>query len=167
MIKRIWLLCAVIILLPLSGFRHPAEWTIFTSTMGHYAISFPGFPTEKADIEHDIHILSYAPSDTEVYILAWTDMRKYYPANKTITELLEEGRDGAIESMKATNLQTLNVVTGESPYIEFTFRTPHIAGKERIYIVNKFQYSVMALADPNTGLTPGLEKFLTTFIYLP
>ena len=167
MIKRVWLLCVVSISLLLVSFKTTDEWLIITSTMGHYAISFPGYPTEKTRGNNDVHILSYSPTDSEVLILAWTDMHKYYPANKKISELLEDAMDGAITSMDATDVKTTNLVLNANPYIEFTFNTPHITGKERIYIINKFQYSVMALGAPASGITQGMEHFLTTFIYLP
>ena len=69
--------------------------------------------------------------------------------------MLEDSRDGAVGSMKADTLATTAIqTTGSTPYIEFTFRSAEFKGKDRIYIINKHQYSLVTIFSLKVGIPP-------------
>ncbi len=174
MMKRFLLLPIIILTAALVSFSYADNWTIYTSDMGHYAISFPGNPLERSEFDTTednvpfaVHFLSYSQADTQVYILGWINVAKFYPVGKNITEILQDYKNEAAQSMNAYEVVVLNTNTGRYPYIEFTFKTNNFIGKDRIYVVNKYKYSVIALGPPATGITPDMDKFVTSFLYLP
>ena len=65
--------------------------------------------------------------------------------------------------MKATKVTTLETKLGDTPYIEFTFSTDEFTGKDRIYVINKYQYSVITIFTLKNGLPPTADKFINTF----
>jgi len=157
-------------LLSIVGFQSGNEWKAYSTLDGHFSISFPGNPEESsqdektdAGIPFKIHFATYSPSDNEVYMVGWIDMRNFYPESKTIKEILESSRDGATESMKATNVTTLATVLTGNPYIEFTFEADQAIGKDRIYLINKFQYSIITIFSKETGIRPNADKFIMSF----
>ena len=93
----------------------------------------------------------------------WIDMNSFYPDGKAIKEMLENSRDGAIASMKATSVTTLATVVSENPYIEFTFETDDLVGKDRIYLINKIQYSLITIFSKGVGVKPSADKFIMSF----
>jgi hypothetical protein len=94
-------------------------------------------------------------------------MSAFYPKGKDITQILNENMDDATKSMNAKNVTILNTNTTGSPYIEFAFSSDNSIGKERIYIINKFKYSILTLGSKNTGVTPSMDKFILSFQHLP
>jgi hypothetical protein len=163
-------LALFISLLSLFAFQSDKEWQTYSSTDGHFSIKFPGKPEESAQdgttntgYQFKVHIASYSPSDNEVYMAGWIDLHGFYPDEKTIKQILEDSRDGAIASMKATNVTTLSTVVSENPYIEFRFEADNIVGKDRIYIINKFQYSLITIFSKQLGLKPSADEFILSY----
>lgn len=170
--KQLFLILLVVTTL-LVSFRYAENWVNYVSHDGHFSINFPGKPEESAEdsytadsVSFKIHYATYSPSDDEVYMVGWINMAKFYPEGKTIKQMLEESRDGAAESMKATEVKTLVTNTGDQPYIEFTFKTGNFIGKDRIYIINKFQYSVITILSGSKGFSPVSDKFTTSFKHI-
>ena len=169
--KHFLLNLAVIIgLLFIVGFQTDKEWLTYSSTEGHFSIKFPGSPEESTDDQKTeagnqfkIHYATFSPSDDEVYMAGWIDMTSFYPEEKSIEQMLEDSRDGATGSMKATNVKTLAIVESGNPYIEFTFETDDFTGKDRIYLINKFQYSIITIFSKKSGIKPTADKFITSF----
>jgi hypothetical protein len=160
----------LIVITGLLGFRAAENWTKYKSAEGRFSIDFPGKPEESTqDDKSDdgtpfkIHFTSYSPNDDEVYMCGWIDMTSFYPKDKELKVMLEDSRDGATGSMKATNVKTLTTYLGDNPYIEFTFEADKLVGKDRIYIINKFQYSVITIFSDKTGIRPGADKFIASF----
>jgi len=157
----------------LVSFNYADSWVNYVSHEGHFSITFPGKPQESAEdnftadsVAFKIHYASYSPTDNEVYMVGWLDMAKFYPEGKTIKQMLEDSRDGAAESMKATDVKTLATNLGTQPYVEFTFKTGEFMGKDRIYIINKFQYSVVTIFSNTAGISAKADKFITSFKHL-
>lgn len=171
--KKLLLLPAAIIAVFLVSFRYAGNWTKYTSIEGHFSINFPGQPTESAEDDTSdtkkqftIHFATYFPNDSEGYMTDWIDMRKIYPEKKTIKQILEDSRDGAVQSINATFVTTTATYLGKDPYIEFSFTSKEFAGKGRIYVINKFQYSIITLFSLNVGISPDADKFIKSFKHL-
>ena len=161
-------------LLSFFGFQSDGNWKTYSSSEGHYTIQFPGNPEEsvqnsKTDAGDSltVHIASYSVSDNEVFMSSWTDMHSIYPKDKTIQQMLEDSRDGTTSSLNATNVTTLKTNLEENPYIEFTFGTDDFVGKDRIYLINKIQYSIITIFSKATGIKPDADKFIQSFKRIP
>ena len=157
----------------LFGFTSPATWTKYVSKQGHFTIEFPGHPTENNVIDTadkkkpvTIHYVTYFPTDTEGYMADWIDISKKYPKEKTLKQILEESRDGALQSIKATFSATTATYLGKDPYIEFSFTSNEFAGKGRIYVINMFQYSIITLFPITSGISADADKFIKSFKHL-
>ncbi len=154
----------------LFSFTPANQWELYTSAEGHFSITFPGKPEESVqddrtedNVIFKIHLATVAPSDDEVYMTGWIDMRSFYPKDKAIKQMLEDSRDGATASMRATKVTTLATDLGDKPYIEFTFETEEFTGKDRIYVINKFQYSIITIFSLKKGILPSADKFISSF----
>ena len=152
------------------SFMPVSAWVKYTSKAGHFSVSFPDKPqeTEQEDKNPDgtparIHVVTYARSNEEVYIATWFNLGSFYPKDKTMKQMLEESRDGAMNSMKEKKVTTTTTFLGKNPYIEYTFTGDEFIGKERVYLVNKMQYSVIAIYSLKAGLSKDADKFLTSF----
>jgi hypothetical protein len=164
---------AIIVILFLVGFKYSDNWITYKSNAGHYSISFPGDPKESDDKDttdegkpFDIHFATYAPNDDEVYMAGWIDMRTFYPENKSMKKLLEDSRDGAAGSMKTTKVTTLKTNLEGNPFIEFSFSTKDFTGKDRIYVINKFQYSIITIFSLKSGIPKTADKFIQSFKHI-
>src|ERR1017187_7360643 len=93
----------------------------------------------------------------------WIDMTTFFPKDANLKQMLENSRDGAAGSMKATKVTTLSTNLGENPYIEFTFTADDFTGKDRIYLINKFQYSIITIFSLKSGIPATADKFITSF----
>lgn len=161
-------LLAVVVIL--SGFKPGMAWVKYSSVPGHFSIEFPGKPEESSDDDKTdegksfkVHFASYSPTDDEVFMAGWIDMREFYPEDKDMKQMLEDSRDGATGSMKATDVKTITTHLGNNPYIEFTFKTDQFVGKDRIYVINKFQYSLITIFSKKKGISPNADKFIGSF----
>ena len=168
--KNYLILAALLLSGSLFSFKVPDAWQKYSSAEGHFVIEFPGKPEESTqDDKSDdgtpfkIHFASFSPNDDEVYMAGWIDMTTFYPKGKEIKQMLEDSRDGAAGSMKATSVVTLATNLGENPYIEFAFVADKLTGKDRIYLINKFQYSIITIFAEKTGITPAADKFINSF----
>ena len=168
--KKFLLMPALAITTVCSSFTPASEWEKYTSSEGHFSIAFPGKPEESTqDDETDentfykIHLASYAPSENEAYITGWADMTTIFPKNKTVKQFLEDCRDNATRSMRALQVTTTATELGDKPYIEFTFASDEATGKDRIYVINKFQYSIITIFALKTGILPSADKFISSF----
>ncbi|NVO20957.1 MAG: hypothetical protein HXX13_14750 [Bacteroidetes bacterium] len=157
-------------ILSFSAFKPVGDWKLFTSKEGGFSIEFPGQPeisvqqdTSEAGVPFLINFASFEASDNEVYMAGWIDMKNIYPEGKTLQQILEDSRDGATTSMNATEVKTLATVTTGDPYIEFTFVSSNFVGKDRIYIINKVQYSIISIFTSETGIKPSADKFIGSF----
>ncbi len=157
----------------LLNFSCPDSWFKYTTTQGHCAISFPGKPEESTDTSRSdngtpfqIHLATYAPNDNDVYMLGWINMNGFYPEDITMQKILENSRDGATNSLGATDVKTIKTNLGNEPYIEFSFEGKDFVGKDRIYVINKFQYSVITLFAKRTIIPQDADKFITSFKYI-
>ncbi len=170
--KRLVLIpAALLLLVAISSFRFADSWMKYSSSEGHYSISFPGKPEESTqDDKTDdgtpfkIHFASFSPTDDEVYMAGWIDMTNFYPKDKDLKTVLEDSRDGAAGSMKAKVTSTTTNLNN-NPYIEFTFETESFVGKDRIYVINKFQYSIITIFSTKTGISAKADKFIGSFTY--
>jgi hypothetical protein len=153
-----------------SSFRNAEKWVNYVSTTGHFSIEFPGTPTESTEEDTSdtrqtfvIHFATFFPNDTEGYMTDWIDMSKLYPEKKTIKQILEDSRDGALRSINATFVKTTAIMLGKEPFIEFSFTNKEFAGKGRIYVMNKFQYSIITLFSLNAGISADGDRFIHSF----
>ena len=158
----------------LCSFAPKSEFTKYISKEGRFSINFMGKPEESAQMEESadgipfkVHFVQYTPDDYHVYMVGWTDMKDIFPKNVSIQKILENSRDGATASMKAKKVNTLKTHLGENPYIEFTFESDDFMGKDRIYLVNKIQYSVITLFKKADKLPRDAEEFINSFKLLP
>jgi len=170
--KRGLLLSCIATIILLGSFTSSKDWYKYTSTEGKYSINFPGKPTESVQSDTGengsvltIHMATYEVSETQVYLSSFIDMHSYYPESKSLKQILEDSRDGATASMSATNIVTTATNLGKNAYIEFTFNTSELTGKDRIYMIDKFQYSVIVLNSKDKGLGDA-DKFITSFTHL-
>ena len=169
--KKILLLVAVsACMLSLFGFQADNDWQVYSSSDGHFSVAFPGKPEESTQddktadgIPFKIHFATYSPTDNEVYMAGWINMDTFYPADKTMKEILEDSRDGATGSMKATSVTTLATELSDKPYIEFTFELDGFVGKDRIYVINKVQYSLITIFAKGSGLNTSADRFIMSF----
>ena len=136
--KKIFFIPALFFVAALFSFTPAGEWQKYSSSEGHFNISFPGKPEESTqdDKAEDgtpfkIHFATFSPTDDEVYM--------------------------------ATKVNTLETNLGTNPYIEFTFATDDFVGKDRIYLINKFQYSIITIFSTKTGLKSDADKFIKSF----
>jgi hypothetical protein len=167
--KRILLLPIILLVLSFTGRGQSSQWIPYTSTEGHYSINFPDKP--EVTVEDDtsagyllkIHFASYTPNDDVVLMAGWIDMSAHYDNEKTMKEMLEGSRDGAAGSMKASNVVTITTNLKDDPYIEFVFSTDAFTGKDRIYIINKVQYSLITIFSLKDGISPDADKFIGSF----
>jgi hypothetical protein len=149
------------------------KWMTYTSAQGHYSIIFPGTPTESVEETKTedgkpikMHMASYSPNDNEVYMVGWVDMTEFYPKDKSVKQMLEDSRDGAAGEMKATNVvTTITNLTG-NPFIEFIFSNADFVGKDRIYLINKNQYSIISIKSGTQGIPPVADRFISSFKYI-
>ena len=169
--KRVIFTVAACALLLLS-FVCPAIFN-YTTTQGHCSIQFPDKPEESTDTSKSdngtpfqIHLATYSPTANEVYMLGWINMDGFYPQDKPIQKILEDSRDGATNSLGASEVKTLKTNLSKEPYIEFSFKGPDFIGKDRIYIINKHQYSVITLFGKQTTLPASADKFINSFKHL-
>jgi hypothetical protein len=167
--KKSLLVSGAAVILLLGSFIYIDGWVKYTSAEGKYSISFPAKPTESAEndttdghVPFTMHMATYAPSNDEVYLSSFIDMTAFYPKDKTLKQLLEDSRDGAAGSMKATNVITTATNLGKNPYIEFTFTASQLSGKDRIYVIDKFQYSVIYINSASKSMADA-DKFITSF----
>ena len=65
--------------------------------------------------------------------------------------------------MKATNVTTLTTELSDKPYIEFTFELDGFVGKDRIYVINKVQYSLITIFAKGSGLNTSADRFIMSF----
>ena len=168
--KRYLVIPAILVLAGLFSFVPATTWQKYTSTEGRYSISFPGKPEESSDTDKSedgtpfkIHFATYAPSDSEVFMTGWIDMTKFYPKDGSLKQMLENSRDGATKSMQASKVETTAINLGDKPYIEFTFVSEQFTGKDRIYLINKFQYSIITIFSLSTGIPPVADQFIASF----
>ncbi len=171
--KKLFFVPALIFVTALFSFTPAGNWQKYSTSEGHFSISFPGKPDESTqdDKSEDgtpfkIHFATYSPSDDEVYMAGWIDMTTFFPKDVTLKQMLENSRDGATSSLKATKVNTLETNLGTNPYIEFTFSTDDFTGKDRIYIINKYQYSIITIFSVKTGVKSDADKFITSFKHL-
>ena len=157
----------------ITSFKYSDNWVNYKSDAGHYSISFPGTPTESEDKDKTddgksftIHFASYAPNDDEVYMAGWIDMREFYPQDKSMKLILEDSRDGACQSMKTKTVTTLKTNLEGNPFIEFTFSTDDFTGKDRIYVINKYQYSLITIFSLKDGINKKADQFIQSFKHL-
>lgn len=168
--KRMFVLPLVLVMTCLISFKPADTWKKYNCTPGHFSINFPGTPEESSQndttaegVPFKVNFASFSPNDNEVYMAGWIDMATFYPKDVELKTMLENSRDGATGSMKATKVNTLATHLGENPYIEFTFATDEFIGKDRIYLINKFQYSIITIFSTKTGILPGADKFIASF----
>jgi len=172
--KKPVILPVIIVAVLLCSFRYTGSWTKYTSTEGHYSIEFPGKPTESAEEDTSnmsapltIHYAIYFPKDTEGYMADWINLANMYPAKKPIKQILQDSRDGALRTIKPTYVNTSAIYLGKNPYIEFSFTSKELAGKGRIYVINKFQYSVITIFSLSAGISPDADRFIQSFKHIP
>ncbi len=168
--KKFLLIPVLAIMTVCSSFTPASDWEKYTSSEGHFSISFPGKPEESVqddetddNVFYKIHSATYAPSEAEAYITGWADMTTVFPKNKTIKQFLEDCRDNVTRSMRALQVNTTATELGDKPYIEFTFASDEATGKDRIYLINKFQYSIITIFSLKTGIPPSADKFIGSF----
>ena len=168
--KQFLLKVCLLILLPVTGFcQQGAAWQKYTSAGGHYSISFPGAPVETVQYDSSssvvlgINIATYENGTNAVYMCSYIDMSAIYKGDRDTKELLEASRDGALASMAVTKSATTATNLTGDPYIEFTFSNDQFTGKDRIYFINKYQYSVVTIFDIKEGLGPDADKFIKSF----
>jgi hypothetical protein len=168
--KKYLLIPALLLATGLFGFRAPGNWIKYSSADGHFSMEFPGKPEESSQDDKTeegtpfkIHFATFSPSDEEVYMAGWIDMTTFFPQDKSLKEMLENSRDGASGSMNAKDVKTIETNLGANPYIEFTFTSDQFTGKDRIYIINKFQYSIITIFSLKKGLPVDADKFIRTF----
>ena len=170
--KKILFIALLGMLMPYLGFTQQSAWTTYSSAPGHFSISFPGTAQESVDYDSSgssilaIHFANYEMGEKGVLMAGWVDFTNTDLHGKTIKTLLEDSRDGALNSMKATDIVTTTTVLTGEPYIEFTFKTDGFVGKERIYVINKIQYSVIALFTTASDLGVYADKFLHSYKHL-
>jgi hypothetical protein len=170
--KKGLLFLAVTAVIVLGSFRYIPDWVKYTSPEGKYTISFPGKPIESVENDTNtdktifqLHMAAYEVSDSEVYMSSYIDAHTFFPADKSLKQILEDSRDGAANSLNATNVVTTATNLGENPFIEFLFTSAEFKGKDRIYVINKFQYSVLMIVSLNKDLT-NADKFITSFKHM-
>ncbi len=158
------------IIMVFSSFIPAGDSEKYTSAEGHFSIVFPGKPEESTqddetddNVFYKIHTATYAPSESEAYIIGWADLTKIFPKNKTVKQFLEDCRDNVTRSMRALQVTTTATEIGDKSYIEFTFASDEATGKDRIYLINKFQYSIITIFSLKTGISPSADKFITSF----
>ena len=167
--KRTLLQILIALLLPAAVFAQGSKWHNFTSAEGHYSVNFPGVPTESVQMDTSsgtilkIMMASYAVGDNEVYMTSFIDMKDVYDKEKSMKQLLEASRDGALGSMNVTKSETVATNLTGDPYIEFTFSNSEFTGKDRIYFINKCQYSVITIFSLANGLSVNTDKFIRSF----
>ena len=155
------------------SFSSPDSWYKYTTTQGHASISFPGKPDESIDTSRadngtpfKIHFSTYSPTDDIVYMMGWIDMNGFYPQDRSMQKILEDSRDGATGSLGATEVKTINTNLVNEPYIDFTFAGADFVGKERIYVIDKFQYSVITLFSKTKTIPADADKFITSYKHI-
>ena len=170
--KRILQLISIIMLMPLINFAQSDEWITYKCKEGHYIINYPGIPKETAQYDSSggtllkINLVEYEIDENTVLMSSWIDMSHSIVPEKSIKQLLEDNRDGAAGALQATNVTTLATNLTGDPYIEFTFSTKEFAGKDRIYFINKFQYSIITIFAGEKDLSSVADKFIGSFKHL-
>lgn len=166
------LLLSLIVSFALASHAQADTWKTYSSREGHYSIAFPTMPKETVEYDSTsanilkIHFATCESGDNSVLMAGWIDMSAITVPEKPIKELLEASRDGATASMKATKVTTTALnLTGE-PYIEFAFSSDGFEGKDRIYYINKVQYSLIAIYGPNEPIKSQVDKFIGSFKYI-
>jgi hypothetical protein len=155
-----------------SWAQKSSNWYTYKSDKGHYTLYFPGKPSEsEQDIPGDaaglkIHLATYAEGEDVVFMSSWTNLANTAATEKTTQQALEDSRDGAIESMKATDVKTSETVTTGDPYIDFTFSLGTSAGRMRIYFVNGVQYSLIVLCPEATKSDQRIDKFIRSYKHI-
>ena len=167
--KKILLQIFIVALLPLACIAQNTEWHKYTSAAGHYSINFPGQFTESTEIDSSgatlikMNLVEYTPDPNTVFMSSYVDFAASYPADQTVKQILENSRDGALASLGVTKSTTLNTNLTGDPYIEFSFSGPDFVGKDRIYVINKVQYSIICIFAHDAGLNPNTDKFIQSF----
>ena len=167
--RKLLLVAVLAFILPVCSIAQDDIWPIHTSVAGHYSIAFPGEPKES--VEHDssggkitnINMATYEINDSDVLMLSWVDFAGMDLIGKSLKELLVTSRDGALSSLNAANIVTTATVLTGNPYIEFTFRSGEFSGKARVYIINKVQYSILAIFSSDKGLRLFGDRYIKSF----
>ena len=170
--NKILFAAIIILMFPFTGFGQSDKWVSYTSYEGHYTINFPAAPNES--VERDtasgvittIHFADYEINDSTLFMCGWIDLTNQLDTVTDIKQTLENSRDGATSSMKTTEVNTLAINLEDEPYIEFTFKGEDFAGKDRIYIINKFQYSLISMFPLRKENLPDADKFIHSFKHL-
>lgn len=170
--KYILFPCLALVLI-LTAFAPGSPDKIYTSSEGNFSATFPCDAKESSQVDTaangkpiTIHFVQCNPDDNHVYMVGWSDLSSNYAEETPIKKILENSRDGATNSMKAVNVKTVATVLGKTPYIEFTFESSEFMGKDRIYVVNKFQYSIITIFAKSKKAPPEVDKFISSFHFL-
>jgi hypothetical protein len=137
---------------------------------GYFKLKFPGEPTRSSDIVEteagDITMVTYMyeESSTRVYMLAYSD----YPADlveaSNPADLVDGGRNGALESLGIETTETLETVTLKGhPGQEFTGNNGQYFVRYRIYLVNNRLYQLACLSDGAYSDEKTFAKFVKSF----
>lgn len=171
--KSINYLVCVLFLLILFSFKYLDIWVDYKSSEGHYSISFPGKPVESLDSNkthegkpYAIHYASYSPVHDETYIIGWFDMSSFYPEDKTMSKILEHYQDKACELLKTTIKTTLKINLEGDPFIEFSFSNDNWKGKSRIYVINKYVYTILTLFSTKKEIHDFSDRFIQSFKHI-
>jgi hypothetical protein len=169
--KRLFLIPVIALLLPLTGLAQKGTWPVHTSAEGHFSVTFPGTPQESVEYDSSgaevtkINLAMYEINDSDVLMLSWVSFAHLDLGQKSVKELLETSRDGALSALGATDIVTTATVLTGDPYIEFTFRSGGMLGKDRVYIIHKMQYSILGIFSSDRGLATYADRYIGSFKY--
>jgi hypothetical protein len=142
----------------------------FTSKDGHFTINFPGEPThseqsvatEVGDILMETYM--YQKSETEIFMVAYSDYPSIYVSESNAEELLAGGKTGAMESLGIVATETdEDVELNGHPGNYFTANNGQYYVCYEMYLVNNRLYQIAILRDGSSPTQEDVDGFTKTF----
>lgn len=155
----------------LLGQQHAeTAWVKFTSENGRFSALLPEQPKEQTETipsEHGPYIshLLVAKSGSNIFAIGWVD---YDPSFnfKPLNEL-DANRDNFLKGVKATLVNSRNLILNGYQSLEFTAETAEATFKSRVFIVGRRPYQIVVRSDKGLEDPENTLRFFDSFTVKP
>lgn len=135
-----------------------------------FELTFPGKPSESSDVvptdvgDIDMTSFLYEVSPQEVWMLAYSDYPPKYVDGSNSEELLQGGKNGAMESLGIYNTDTdKNVDVQGNPGLEFSATNGTYFVNYKMVLVGSRLYQVAILKDGKYTDKKKVKNFFKSF----
>jgi hypothetical protein len=141
-------------------------WQTFISDEGGFSIDMPGKPTnstQPSSAGTTTYLFSLTKG-SDSYLASYTDV----PVNLAELDpeqLLDNGRDGALNSTGGELVEESKITLGKYPGRDFTYKITALNGniRQRAYVVDQRLYQIVTTGPGNAVNSADAEKFFDSF----